>query len=563
MPIRIPTSSGEQVELKPVGAEQTPLSLATRGKGAGIAQGLRIAGSALGTVANQQLQDEARRQERDDLLTARDLYADLGTQYRDLMDNEYAPRKLGAAKGMVNEAQKTFDKLMTDALKDQSVPVQFFARQLVQRRIERHLDVLSRLESDETVAHEAQTRDAIIGLVTREALNSFNDEEGIESNIAEINAEIDADRNLTDDDKELAKAIKASAIWEATSVLLAEQDPAAARARLEERRDELGEPAFARASKKIDTYRVAGEAQAYVDVVIEDWRGRQGDKTQTELLDEARANFADDPELRDAVVTRLGARMANQITQEHAERVATNESVQTRIDELLSHGFVDMALLAATEGDGTKFIRAETKRIRDFAAGKGRETDQDRYNEILAMSENELRALDVSAEPLADKQADDVVSLIRESILGERTELAAVGASRSGVRSSIIDAMKWKKGAPQKLQFDRHFNWELERFVVREKRLPTATEMDEIGSRIVIDTHFDWWDNKAPFEFKIGDPQAFSVDDDDFGFELIPFNAIQEISAQWFAEHGSEPSNDEILEIFKRNILKRQKKVSK
>lgn len=556
MPIRIPTLPGQQVEQRPAGARQTPLSFAGGDEGSAVGQALVAGGRVLGEIGEL----VAEQQYRDDVRTSDQKFVAIATQMDEIETDYTVNRRGGAAlpehdaasrpdafpgvtTDYVRRSQEIFER-ETDGLNQRT-------KQLASKRFEQFLlSGKSKLEKHEAVQRHIESvnsDNAVIEINNRKAVDAFADPDEVRIWLNDSENIINATEGYeTDEQRELANLQNRSKVWSEVINTLGDHDPMAAASLAVNVRDELGEEAFANLTKVTEEKRVIGVSQDVVDEVFGLWKGAGGELSANQIEAGIRgANLS--PAEEKASLALFREQSAAFTSNIEREQQLQNDADAAAIRERKAAEDWEGARKIASKSRDVAFSEKEMQGIRNAELGKSEITDTNRYLELVELANadpNAFRRIDLTKEPLDDADFGKMRQMKEDIILGKPLSPTGVtGSSFASIASAMIKAESLD--AEDAALFKQRFSQDVA--ALGEK--PSPEDMWTAARAIVSQIAAPWFGfNPKGFEVDLNDFSRYDLDA--VTIERIPLPVRRASRANLYERFGRAPTDAEIVKDF-------------
>jgi hypothetical protein len=218
------------------------------------------------------------------------------------------------------------------------------------------------------------------------------------------------------------------------------------------------------------------------------------------------------------------------------------------------------------EAVGLEYSNALQKYAETKAAGRKPTTDYATWTKLQFMSDEQLAKLDpfVHRNELSDKHFEELTKMIKaargDGSSGVKAETSATGSILERTARSL--GVKDNAEVYQKL--GRSFDAEIDAFVTREKKNPTATQKQEIMDRLttqVIDAGWMWNSSTPVYQIKRG--EKVEVDDIKMEATQIPRSVHVAMDTAFKTSFKRAVSEDQSKQIYGAYLVAQQGGVPK
>ena len=359
-----------------------------KSQGADVGRALQDLGATAGRVSDRMAEREFELQERKNVDAARSAFNKFNNHVRELLHDPqtgfYARRGVNA-RDITRLGQDDIDRVgaSIEAGLGNADQIRRF-RQLSQTLRTNSLTGLSRHEADELLVAERESTDALVKGAEASMAANATDPDAIADHLSTARTALVAQANAEGWTKEvLLQRLKdvTSAGYAGVVDRLLVDDPSAARAFYDAKKEEIGGNVRAKLERALKEGVTRQQAQAATDAIV----AQIGTESLSAML--AQARQISDPELRDAVVDRVKIRHAEGETQRKNEEKIAKTQAWTGILEGGSSDQIPPALWAELPHETQRQIHAyEEKR----AKGEEPQTNTGVYYKLRQMSHSEF-----------------------------------------------------------------------------------------------------------------------------------------------------------------------------
>ena len=597
--INIPKSRIEPGVLNPVVVPQVPLAFASEGKAQGVATGLGSAARAVAGVSELALAAEEQKNFADNERTVRLLEKDLNGSIRssftdyslrkgvDAIPSQSGPQETrfpGVTRAFEDDYNTRFEKI-TNGYSPEIVAALELKTSTRKRAM---LDSLSGTEASEAAALDAVLIDTLVEQANNAADDLFADEKGADIEIGNAASEISKKKGLPPELIELSIEKNTSQALQRGILLLAPKNSAAARERLERRKEEIGARGYAKTLEVVETYRAGSEASAWVDA---NTLGVDPDDLNiTNLKTAAGEYFKGDDKASAAAKKLIESEVHSARIEKNYHESIKNEGIVAQLQTLMSQGKFHEAYTEIALHPDPKFKTEWNGKVDDLSKGKRRRSDPLVESKLAALSNEQLKLTDLTkvanlSTDDYDKWADHKEELIATGKASNELIFEGVKADETA-RAYVELGIKFENGKVEKdskhlaATFDRKLADRIVHFKAdpaNENRDPNKDDLrlivnDMLFENIIeregfwatINVFSDFTDRARNFE--LGTRADFLTTDSilpaRYASEIPPIKAEQFRKAM-AAENGGVPPTDTelVVRYNKRNEKKTPERV--
>ena len=409
-----------------------------KSQGAGVGRALQDLGATAGRVSDRMAEREFELQERKNVDAARSAFNKFNNHVRELLHDPQTglySRRGGNARDVTRLGQDDIDRVgaSIEAGLGNADQIRRF-RQLSQTLRTNSLPRLSRHEADELLVAERESTDALVKGAEASMAANATDPDAIADHLSTARTALVAQANAEGWTKEvLLQRLKdvTSAGYAGVVDRLLVDDPSAARAFYDAKKEEIGGNVRAKLERALKEGVTRQQAQAATDAIV----AQVGTESLSALLAEARK--ISDPTLRDDVVARVKLRYDEGETQRDNEEKALITQAWTGILEGGSSDQIPPAVWAELpSGTQRQILEYEEKR----AKGEEPKTDPAVYYMLSRLSNEEFAKVNLMnyVNNLSLTEFKSLAS--KQNSLESRNEREA--AKRTSVSRAMTMAMK-------------------------------------------------------------------------------------------------------------------------